>query len=168
MKDEDQRYLEFCKPFIDAVKDLYDTMMSTQLKAGTPFFKTDVKPYGDITALMGINGTVDKDGVKKAFKGNMILSWPMESYIKSANAMMMEEYTEMNEEIADVGMEISNITTGNAKKVLAEMGYLIEMATPTTVNGKDYQLRSAGNTRTIHIPFESDLGTFFIELNYED
>lgn len=168
MKEVDQRYLEFCKPFIDAVKEVYDTMLSTELNAGTPFFKEDSKPYGDVTALMGINGTVEKDGEKKPFKGNMILSWPMETYLKSASAMLMEEHAEMNEEIADVGMEISNITTGNAKKVLATMGYLIEMATPTQVNGKDYELRSAANIRTIHIPFDSKLGTFFIELNYEE
>lgn len=168
MNEEDQRYFEFCKPFIDAVKDLYSTMMSTEIKAGTPVFKTDTVPYGDITALMGINGVLDRDGTQKQFKGNMIISWPTESYIKTASAMMMEEYTELNDEIADVGMEISNITTGNAKKVLATQGYQIEMATPTTINGKDYSLRSAGNTKTIHIPFDCDLGPFFIEMNYED
>lgn len=117
---------------------------------------------------MGINGVFKGDEGEKNFKGNLILSWPEESYIKSASAMLMEEYKEVTDEIADVGMEICNITMGNAKKVLSEKGYFIEMSTPTSVSGSKHKISVLEGVTTIVTPLKCSYGEFYIELNYED
>jgi chemotaxis protein CheX len=65
-------------------------------------------------------------------------------------------------------MEIANITMGNAKKVLAEKGYLIEMSIPTSVSGKGHEIKAQEKVVTITTPLDCDFGTFYIELSYED
>ncbi|CAM9848139.1 unnamed protein product [Chrysoparadoxa australica] len=163
-----KRYLEFCKPFIDAIKEVYSTMMGTELNPQKPGLKEGKKSYGDYSSIMGINGTYTGGTSDKKFKGSLVLSWPEEVYIKSASAMLMEDYTEFNDEIADVGMEICNITMGNAKKVLCEIGYMIEMSIPTSVHGKNHEIKAQDKVVTISTPLESEFGTFYIELSYED
>lgn len=82
--------------------------------------------------------------------------------------MISTEYKEMHEDIKDVGAEISNITTGNAKKVLRNMGYLIDMSIPSTIVGPNHEVQYPGNTQVILIPFESAKGSFVMELCYQD
>lgn len=168
MNDFNKRYLDFCKPFLDAIQEVYSTMMSTDIKPQKPNFKEGKKSYGDLSAIMGINGKYEGTGITKKFKGSLVLSWPEECYVKSASAMLMEDFTEMNDEISDVGMEIANITMGNAKKILAERGYFIEMSIPTSVSGKGHEIKAQEKVVTITTPLDSDFGTFYIELSYED
>lgn len=168
MNEFNKRYLDFCKPFINAIKDVYSTMMSTEISHGAPSIKKSNQSSGDYSAIMGINGTYVNGDTKKGFKGALVLSWPEECYIKSAGAMLMEDFTEFCDEIADVGMEVCNITMGNAKKHLAEEGYLIEMSIPTSVKGKNHQFKAQDGVVTIVTPLECSFGKLFIELNYED
>jgi len=168
MNEFNKRYLDFCKPFINAIREVYSTMMSTELNPGPPNIKHGSISHGEFSSIMGINGVYESPKEKKGFRGSLALSWPEQVYIKSAGAMLMEEFSEYNEEIADVGMEICNITMGNAKKHLSQEGYLIEMSIPTSVKGKDHEIRAQDGVVTIATPLESELGTFWIELSYED
>jgi len=168
MNEFNKRYLDFCKPFIDAIKDVYSTMMSTNLKPGAPKIKVGSISHGEFSSIMGINGVYSGDGEKKGFRGSLTLSWPESVYLKSAGAMLMEEFDAYTDEIADVGMEICNITMGNAKKILSQEGYMIEMSIPTSVKGKDHEIKAQDGVVTIATPLESELGTFYIELSYED
>ena len=168
MNDFNKRYIDFCKPFLDALKDVYSTMMSAELSAGSPTIDEEVKLVGDVSAMMGISGILEKDGQKKQFKGNLFISWPMDCYLKTASAMLMEEHKEFNEEIADVGMEICNITMGNAKSILNNDGYFIDMSIPTSLKGKEMEYKVQEGLQTIVTPMESSLGLIYVGLNYKD
>ena len=80
----------------------------------------------------------------------------------------MEEFTEFNEENADVGNEITNIIMGNAKGELIKDGYEIEMSIPSVVEGMGHTISFPDNTTVVQIPMESDLGVFFMELAYNE
>jgi chemotaxis protein CheX len=168
MNDFNQRYLDFCRPFIEAIKEVYSTMISSEVSPEKPAIKTQPTSFGYYSAIMGINGRFEKDDEKKSFKGTLVLSWPEEVYLKTASAMLMEEYTEYNDEIADVGLEICNITMGSAKKVLSAEGFHIDMSIPTSVRGKGHEIRAQEGVVTISTPLNCDLGTFVVELSYED
>lgn len=168
MNDFNKRYLEFCKPFIDAIKEVYSTMMSVELKPEKPMIKEGKTSYGDYSSIMGINGSYEGPAGNKKFKGSLVLSWPEGVYLKSASAMLMEDFPEFTDEIADVGMEVCNITMGNAKKMLSELGYLIEMSIPTSISGKGHEIKAQDGVVTITTPLVSEIGTFYIELTYED
>ena len=168
MSNFNKRYLEFCKPFIASIKGVYSTMLNNELTHGRPEIKKHNMTYGEYSALMGINGVFDSEGKTKKFKGNLIISWGMDSYLKVASEMLMEEYEAFSEEIEDVGLEICNIVMGNAKKELSNQGYKIEMSTPTLIMGKDVELKTEKNVIAIITPMESAIGSVHVELNYED
>lgn len=144
-------------------------MVFTELSPQNPQLrKTGEKAKGDISIVMGLNGNVKVGELLQPFKGMMVLSFSTAIYLKVSGAMLMGEYTEFNDDIRDVGAEISNITTGNAKKVLRNMGYIIDMSIPSTVVGINHEIQYPGNTQTVVIPFDSSHGTFVMELCYQD
>lgn len=164
----DQRFVQFSKPFIDALKETFSMMVQTDITTHSAKIKTGAVATGDISAVIGMNGGVEIDGDKKDFKGLMVISWPEDLYIKLASRMLFEEFTEYCDEISDSGAEISNIVMGNAKGGLAPLGYKIEMATPTTIRGKQHEIRYPPKTTVIAITVTCDLGDFTLELCYQE
>lgn len=161
-------FVEFSKPFVDAAKNIFSTMISSNLNTKAPTLKTTALSKGDISAVIGMTGTHHKDGKDLEFKGMLVISFPFETYVKVANAMLGENHTEFNPQIADVGAEISNIIMGNAKRDLVPYGYKIGMAVPSTVSGKDHSLRYLPGTTVIIIPMESLHGEFFMEICFQE
>ncbi|MBF0471339.1 MAG: chemotaxis protein CheX [Gammaproteobacteria bacterium] len=163
-----KRYITFCKPYIDATQHIYETMVSTQLKTGTAAYKRDLSFDYDYSAIIGNSGTFTKGESPINFKSIMVLSWPKDVYLKSAGKMLMEEISEYSAEVSDVGMEITNIVTGGAKTVLYELGFEVKMAIPTSIWGHNHRISSQVSSNSIVMPLKSDLGTFYIQLNYEE
>lgn len=159
-------FVNFSKPFVDALKETFELMVQTNITAHTPTIKSDTVAKGDITALIGMNGSVERDGASKDFKGLLAISWPEDVYIKFASRMLYEDYTEFCDEIADAGAEIANIVMGNAKSGLVPQGYKIDMASPSTVKGKNHEIKYPPKTTIIQITISSDLGDFSLEICY--
>lgn len=166
MNNKFSRFVEFSKPFINGLKETFKIMMDIEIQAHSPKIKTNNRANGDISAIIGMNGILESIDGNKNFKGQMVLSWKEDVYIKMANKMLMEEYTEYNEEIQDAGAEVSNIVMGNAKKVLNPIGYKIEMATPSTIKGKSHEIIYPSETTIVEIILSSEIGDFSMELCY--
>lgn len=165
---EQKNFLQFSKPFLDALKETFTMMVQCDLTTHSPKIKDSATARGDITALIGMNGLVEADGAEKPFKGLMAISWPEDVYIKMASKMLFEEFTEYNDEIADSGAEIVNIVMGNAKASLANDGFKIDMATPSTVKGKEHEIKYPANTTVIEVTCSSECGDFVLELCYQE
>lgn len=161
-------FIEFSKPFVEVSKNVFETMVFTKLETNKPTVKEGCTSKGDISAILGVSGVLSKDGVDKPYKGMLVISWPYETYIKIASAMLMEEYTEYCDEIADVGGEIANMVMGNAKRNLAEMGYSSNMAIPSLIEGPGHNLTYPSGTPVILIPINSAHGPFYMELCYSE
>ena len=52
----ESHFIEFSKPFIDAAKNIYETMVFTKLEPQKPLMKKDSISKGDITAVLGLSG----------------------------------------------------------------------------------------------------------------
>ncbi len=163
-----EKFINFSKPFIDGAKNVFKTMVFSELEHGKPQLKSNPIAKGDISAIMGLSGKLIKDGQETTFKGMFVMSFPESTYCKVASAMLMEEHSEITDDIIDVGAELTNIITGNAKKNLNPDGYFLDMSTPSTVSGKDHKVNYPSNTIVIMIPMNSSHGEFFIELCYQD
>ena len=169
MKNFNKEFALFSKPIIESLTKTFDIMMRTGIKANSPKLKTDSQRHGDITALINIDGKVQQDGEIKNFKGHISVSFLEEVFIKVASRMLMEEYTEYCDDIADAGGEIVNIVIGNAKQELKDSGYQIGMASPLTlVNGEKYDFEYDKDTLIIETKIDSDLGDFVFEICYQN
>lgn len=165
MKESD--FIIFTKPFIDALQNTFKTMVSTDIKAHSPKLKTTSVAKGDISAIIGMNGVKKVNDSENEFKGLLVLTWPEDVYLKIAGAMLFEDFEEYCEEISDSGAEISNIVMGNAKSVLVQNGFHIDMATPTTVRGKDHEVKYPTKATVIEITISCDYGDFNMEICYQ-
>jgi chemotaxis protein CheX len=164
----DAHFIEFSKPFMDAVKNVFTTMVFTSLEPQKPIIKSDSLSLGDVSAILGLNGEIKKGDTCFQYKAMLVISFPYESYFKIASAMMGETYTTYHSDIKDVGGEIVNMVMGNAKSTLAKMGYTSNMAIPSTIEGKGHSINYATGTNIVLIPFNSLHGPIFMELCYSE
>jgi chemotaxis protein CheX len=161
-------FLEFSKPFIAAAKNVFETMVFTKLDAQKPQIKKDNLSKGDVSAVLGISGEIGEGDTKRNYKGMLVISFPYDTYYKVASAMLMDTFTEYNEEIADVGGEICNMIMGNAKRDLNGLGYTSNMAIPSMIEGPNHSIKYPDGTTVIIIPITSAHGPMFIELCYTE
>jgi chemotaxis protein CheX len=159
-------FIEFSKPFIDAAKNVFETMVFTKLEPQKPMIKKDNMSKGEVSAVLGMSGDLERNGVKCQYKAMLVISFPYETYFKIASAMLMETYTSYVPEIHDVGGEISNMVMGNAKRDLKILGYSSSMAIPTMIEGKDHSIKYPNGTTVIIIPIKSIHGDMYMELCY--
>ena len=137
-------FVEFSKPFIDALKETFEMMVQTEIKPHTPKIKTSPIAHGDITAIIGMNGSVEKDGETKDFKGLLALSWPEPIYVALAGRMLFEEYTEynsriqkdeFNDPIVEDGIDAEDISKEIKDKFDVEQEILEEVAREKKASG---------------------------------
>ena len=168
MSDNLANFIEFSKPFVGAAKNVFETMVFTTLEPGKPQIKSGKQSKGDVSAVLGLSGTLTKDGNSKNYKAMLVLSWPYETYLKCSSAMLMEEFMEYNDENADVGGEIVNMIMGNAKRDLGEMGYSSNMAIPSMIEGEKHSINYPSGTIVVEIPITCTHGPMFMELCYSE
>lgn len=163
-------FIEFSKPFVDAAKNVFETMVFAKLEPQKPSIKGDPVSLsrGDISAVLGLNGELDKNGARCQYKAMLVISFPYETYFKVASAMLGETYTSYVPDIHDLGGEIVNMVMGNAKRDLKTMGYSSNMAIPSIIEGKGHSIKYPADTHIVLIPFTSVHGTIFMELCYSE
>lgn len=160
-------FIDFSRPFIDACKNIFTTMVGTSLEAQKPTIKNDNVSRGDITAVIGLSGELEKPGAKTTqYKAMLVLAFPYETYFKVASAMLSETYTSYHPDIHDLGGEIVNMIMGNAKRDLKTLGYTSSMAIPSLIEGKGHTIKYPTGTTVVLIPFNSSYGPLFMELCY--
>lgn len=161
-------FIEFSRPFVDAAKNVFETMIYTKLEPQKPSIKKDNISKGDISAVLGMNGELEKGNAKCSFRAMLVLSFPYDTYFKVASAMLSDTYTSYVPEIHDVGGEIVNMVMGNAKRDLKVLGYSSNMAIPSMIEGKDHTIKYPSGTTVILIPINSAHGPMFLELCYSE
>jgi chemotaxis protein CheX len=161
-------FLKFSAPFIKSTKNTFSTMMSTTITMHSPQIKTDNQAGADITALIGINGTVHSNGQDKEFRGLLALCFSKAIYLKLASRMLGEDYTEMVPDIADAGSEVANIILGGSKQDLLNMGIKLQLTSPSTIRGTDHEISYPKGSTTMRTTVTCDLGDFYLDLCYQD
>jgi chemotaxis protein CheX len=149
--------MEFVDPFLTATLHVLKVQASVESKAGKPFVK---KPnemlIGDVSGVIGV--------VSDAFNGSVVISFPEKTFLNVMSGMLGEEIKVLDKEIIDGAGEITNMIFGQAKVVLNNKGYGIKMAIPSVVSGKGHSLSALTKGPIVIIPFESNVGDFFVEI----
>lgn len=156
---------EFSKPFVDAAKNIFQTMVSCELRAKESNIKTaNNMSSGDISAVMGLTGELERDSRQIPYKATLVFSFPYQTYFNIAGAMLFETYTTYHPDIHDLGGELANMVMGNAKRDLKSLGFSSNMAIPSMVEGKGHTIKYPAGTTVMLIPLETEHGPLFMEL----
>lgn len=162
----DSNFIDFSRPFVDACKNIFTTMVGCELEVQKPQIKSDNASRGDITAVIGLSGELEKSGKKIPYKAMLVIAFPYDTYFKVASAMLSETYTTYHPDIHDLGGEIVNMIMGNAKRDLKNLGYTSNMAIPSLIEGSGHSIKYPSGSTVVLIPFLSAHGPLFMELCY--
>ncbi len=150
----------FLNPFIESISNVLSTMAMLKADAGTPFIKEDEKAHGDVTGLMSMTG--------EQAKGTFAVTFSEKVILEITKRMIGEELDKIDETVTDMVGEITNMTTGGTKKLLSEKGYRFDMSIPAVISGKDHVIRHKSKAPISIVPFDTEVGSFFIEICFEE
>jgi chemotaxis protein CheX len=153
--------VEVINPFIAGVQSVLDTQAKIKVKIGKPYIKKaeSLLPV-DIIGSLALNG--------QKFKGSISLCFTKDTFFKVYEGMVGEVQTEINAENQDAVGELLNIIYGQAKTVLNDKkGFDLEKSRPTVMSGEKLKLHLQAKTTTIVLPFESPVGSFYMEISID-
>ncbi|MBU0728117.1 MAG: chemotaxis protein CheX [Proteobacteria bacterium] len=152
---------ELINPFLNAVKNVIETMAQTKVTALKPKLKDNTVTYGEVTGIIGM--------ASENIAGTMILSFSESCIIDIVANMLMEEpKTKIDAEIVDAVGELTNMICGGAKADLAKLNHKFDLATPTMIVGKGVEISHFSNIPTIVIPFSTEKGPFVVEAHLDE
>jgi chemotaxis protein CheX len=94
--------------------------------------------------------------------GSIVCTGPVAC--RMAGAMLMADYSEVNEEVLDAMGEIANMVIGNIKTNLEEKFGPMALTTPTVIHGGDFSTRASGKNTWTVVPFSIEGCGFFVQM----
>jgi len=150
---------EYINPFLNAAKNVIQTMARIQVKSSKPQLKTNNTTFGKVSGIIGM--------ASATISGNMIISFQEQCILNIVANMLMEPIkTEIDNDVIDAVGELTNMICGGAKAELSQLGHSFDLATPTMVVGKDIEISNYSQSPTIVIPLSTEHGDFVIEANF--
>jgi chemotaxis protein CheX len=145
--------VEYINPFVKSLVTTFSTMLNCTATRGPLCLKQDVYPPHEISGVIGLSG--------KAV-GTVVVSLSREVALKAASAMLMMDYTEIDNDVVDAVGEITNMVAGAAKADLAE--YELSISLPSVITGRGHEVRFPSNVTPICVPFETPWGSLNLEV----
>jgi len=150
----------FINPFIQATKNVFDTMVFLKIVRGQPILKEKSSFSSDISGAIGLAGSTH---------GVTVVAFTESVACAISAKMLGEEPKEMNETVQDTIGEIANMIAGGAKGILTEQGLHFKIALPSVTVGKNHQVSYPEGVPCVVVPFkipELD-ATFHLEVCLE-
>ena len=101
----DVRYIN---PFLTGAMNVLKTMAYVDLKPGKPFLKKDQVAKGDVSGIIGLTG---------AASGSLSVTFNFKLVQQIMSNMLGEEVSELNDEVRDAVGEITNMISGDARRM---------------------------------------------------
>ena len=147
--------VQYINPLLESTVAVLRTMAFVDITSGKPTVKDTNRTVGDVT------GTIE-------LKGPNVDGWLAVSFVQSTildivNNMLGENPDGIDDTVVDLVGEITNMITGNAKRLYSEQGMDIGLSRPTVIIGNDRELPGSEPGRSIVLPFFTSVGQMSVE-----
>ena len=149
--------VKIINPFLAAAMHVLKTMAQIDARPGKPFLKKDDLAIGDVSAIIGVTG---------AAQGSMALIFTEQCIKGIASNLLGEPFTQLNNEVRDAVGELTNMICGDARRRLAEDGFILQAGIPTIVSGKGHTIKHIADGPRLAVPFETSQGSFMVEVAF--
>ena len=146
---------------ITSAHDVFQTMISMEVKPKEPFARKGLDSLADITGVISLTGMV---------MGSVILSIDTKTAQITVSNMLGDQI-EAEQEIVDGVGEITNMVVGMAKTELSNISCDFEISVPVMIMGKGSTIKhlSQEGSSLTTIPLELENGAIFhLELYARD
>ena len=139
--------VKYINPFLQATLNVLKTMAFVEINPGKPFLKKDHIAFGDVTGIIGLTGGAT---------GSLSVTFNFELIKLIMNNMLGEQVSEVTNDVRDAVGELTNMISGDARRLLQQEGLSLSAAIPTIVAGKNHTIKHVVNGPIIVIPFTSE------------
>ena len=137
------------------------TMEQVSLKHGAPKRRQpfEISP-GVVSGVLFMSGP--------EANASVALSFSKEAAEGIAKIMLPDGImSSMEHSVADLVGELTNMVIGDAKRQLEEKGVKLELSLPTLIRGESHLIAHRADAPVIIVPYESDVGPFWVEAAYQ-
>ncbi len=118
--------VELINPFLVATKQVMSQVIGVDCEIGKPYIRKEHYTDDHILILLGVTGQVN---------GHVILSYSVRTALEVASKMCMMEMTEMSEIAQSAVCELGNMILGNAATVLSSNDIIVDITSPSIMQG---------------------------------
>lgn len=147
---------EHINPFLKSTIETFKTMVGLPVTPGKLYLRKEPN-NSDISGVIGLSGDI---------RGAVVMAYPLSTALKISSKFLQEDIKELNASVADCIGEIANIITGFAKKDLQSLHLSISL--PSIVRGQGHVVDMPKEAPVMCIPFDSEAGSFIIEVSMVD
>lgn len=140
-------------PFIASVKDVFKTMLGTEIVISKPVLKAGHEVNADVSAVIGLSG----DAV-----GVVVLSFPTLTATRTASKFAGADMGLNHEDFADALGELANMVAGGAKAKMD--GLNVSISLPGVIVGREHVVSQSKQSPRLALPCDSTLGRFSVEV----
>jgi chemotaxis protein CheX len=145
--------VEHINPFIAALQNTFQTMLSCEARRGSLAVKQDRRAAHEVSGVIGLSGRA---------VGTVVVSFSTEVALKAASTMLMMEATRIDDDVVDAVGELTNMVAGAAKAELEE--YELMVSLPNVVTGPAHEVHFPSEVTPICIAFDTDWGPIALEV----
>jgi chemotaxis protein CheX len=146
---------ELMGPFIKSAQRTFSSMLGLDVQAeNISVRENDDDSHASISGIVGLSGDI---------QGVVVLEYPLATSLTMVSKFIGEEFTEIDDDVADAIGEITNIIAGYAKKDM--FGLNVSIGLPTVVEGSDYAVHLAKGTPVLCAAMTSAAGDFIIAVS---
>ena len=145
--------VRFINPFVIGIKNVFTTMLSTDILISKPRLKSSEEASADVSAIIGFSG---------AAQGSVALCFPLKTAVKIASTFAGADVNQEHPDFADALGELANMVAGQAKSRFD--GVSASISLPRVVAGKQLRLLESHTTPVLLLPCDSLLGRFATEV----
>jgi len=150
--------VEYINPFIESTLKSLEMMAQITATRSDLALKPDLITTYDISSIVSLTGEVE---------GSIIVSMPNTLACRVASNLLMEECTELDQNVQDAIGEMGNIIVGDARRALVAMGKNVTISLPNIVLGKGHIISRKG-IPCIAIPFNTEFGPFEVNVGLKE
>jgi len=135
-------------------------MAATEANVIGTIATTEKKCWGDVTGFIGLTGS--------DCAGNLAISFSKGAVLAIVSRLLMDEFTEINEDVLDAVGELTNMVSGEVKRELLDRGFRIEMSSPLVIQGLGVPITHGGGVFTVQqVQFSTDAGDFVVQVCFK-
>jgi chemotaxis protein CheX len=148
---------KYINPFIHATVGLFRDFIGVNVQPAKPHIREDPQNLEEVSGIIGLAGET---------VGAVVLSLSRDMAIGVISQMEGKPYQALTNDVIDGVGELVNVIAGNAKKDLKD--FRIDISLPGVVTGQSYQIHWPEGIPVIAVPFESDMGSFSVNVSLRD
>ena len=123
--------VEYINPFVETAYSVLKEVLNGEVKRGDLYLKSTSMPVMGVVALVGLAGDVE---------GRVLFDMTMETAMKIASRMNMEELTAFDELAKATITELANLITAQAVTKLHDLGFKFDLTPPALFTGEKMEI----------------------------